>query len=284
MAMMYKNFFMYLLLYLISLVCVAKNVYAQTYTSPYAAGMGGAGVAAVSPLEAAYLNPAQLGFITKNHLHAFFLDEDMQDLDNEKWGIAAVDTTTSSLFPGSFTFTNGELDAATGKIKTRNYELSLGRKEYEKVSFGITLKRQEWKEPGVNEADHDFHFGVTFAPIKELGIAFVTYNVLEDNKERTPRKYVLGGYYILDPNIRFALDLAYQKEMNDNGNMDVMTGLAVPIGFVDVLAGYSKLSVINEEFFTSGLIWNGPRLSLAYAYRDGSKGSKSHNIDIGIFF
>jgi hypothetical protein len=281
---MSNKFFMYLPLYLITALCVVKNASAQTYTGPYGAGMGGAGRASVSPLEAAYMNPAQLAFISQNHFYGFFLDEELQNEDIKKIGVAGIDTTTSTLFPGSFTFTHGNIDTAAGKIKTRNYELSLGRREYEKVAFGITLKRQEWDGLGVEEADHDANIGITYAPVKELGLAFVTYNVIEDSKTRTPRKYALGSYYILDPFAKFALDLAYQEEDNADKGLDLMTGFTVPFGEVDMLFGYSKLSVINEEFFTTGFVWNGPRLSLAYAFREGSKGSKTHNIDFGFFF
>ncbi len=278
------KFFICLPLYLITALCVVKNAEAQTYAGPFASGMGGAGRAVVGPIEAAYMNPAQLGFISKSHIYAFFQDAEIRGQDQRDLGVVVVDTTTSELFPGAITFTDKKIKTAAGDVKTKNYEFSIGRREYDRVSFGATFKRQEWSEPTDDGAIHDINLGVTFVLMKELGLAVVAYNILEDGDERAPRKYAIGSHYMWDTYMKFALDFAYQKESNENHGMDIMGGVALPFAYFDVLLGYSKLSVINEEFFTTGLVWNGPRLSLAYSYQNGSKDSVVHNIDFGIFF
>ncbi|MCB0348989.1 MAG: hypothetical protein KDD37_09130 [Bdellovibrionales bacterium] len=265
-------------------LCVVKNAFGQTYTGPYASGMGGAGRAVLGALEAAYMNPAQLGYMSQNHIYGFLEDGEIRGQDERKIGVMGLDTTTSDLFPGAITYTDVSVKTSAGTVKTKNYEFSLGRREYDQLSFGITLKRQEWSEPGDSGADHDINLGITFVPIKELGLAFVTYNVLESGDERAPRKYALGTHYIWEPFMKVSFDLAYQELNSENSGMDVMGGVALPFGYVDLLFGFSSLATTNEEFFTTGFVWNGPRLSLAYSYQNGSKESVIHNIDFGVFF
>lgn len=279
----------YLSFYVLISLCVAKNAFAQaTY-----AGLGYSGVSMVSPLNGAFLNPALLSYMNNNHAYLLYNTGDFSLSggslrgDVDAYGIALIDTQTSALFKGAFTFTEQKWKFNSGaETKYRNYSLSIARLELKKWAFGLNFHRQEYSFSGVTENSHGADLGITYGISKDWGVSFVTNNIAVDEREHLPKVYHLGTHYIWEPFMRLNLDLSKRDRGTNKSQPEIAAGMAIPVGAMDLNMGYFHSEDLNTEYFTMGFAWKGPRLSLAYAYTDllGSEDAKVHYIDIGVFF
>tara|TARA_B110001454_G_scaffold219198_1_gene251656 strand:+ start:232184 stop:232990 length:807 start_codon:yes stop_codon:yes gene_type:complete len=244
-------------------------------TGSTAAGLGGAGRAAVAPGDVSTLNPANLA-----HLRGYFLYSRYMPGET---AYAISDNTPETAIPASVYYYQNQNE--------RTFKISLAEKIRKKISVGISGSFYQFKkdEQSANRANMDL--GLSFVPRDNLGFAFVGYNLVgasgnELIRDRTAPQVGFGSHYIYKGFLRFRADYM-------TGNNYKISDGQIMVGVENYLNRWMTWRVGFQENFsnivdiaTVGWGFDLPKFKLNYAYltETGSEPEVRHSVDLSIPF
>jgi hypothetical protein len=292
--MMYFKLTLFLFCFLFSYVIPTLS-FAQLYTGPVSAGVGGAGAASVEVIESSFLNPATLAhaptFVGGIFYQDGFVDGEFYDT---LVGINLIDNSEGVFMPGGFGFIQERMVfLEENSVNKRIWNLSLGSFIVPMFSAGISFHYVEAESGGEEFNNFNSTFGLLWNPHPDWGFAAVIHNMLGGN-EKTPlyfrdfKKAVLGLTFIASEYLRFRLDGSKLLEENPEEKLEVKGGIETFLSSFAVLRlGWKNDQLFKRDVLTGGLSFIGPRFTLDYSYQQ-SQDSKSlgslHSVDLSFPF
>ena len=270
---------------------------AQFFTGPAASGAGGAGRAAIDLGESAFLNPASIALIRRYNISAYYdFGRRAGEDDYHLWGLSLADGMPGNIVSGAVTYLRkqSEWNAGVGRMQ-QDLQIAFAGSPIERVAIGIAGHRltDQIMSPGSSGIEYsqiNAHLGVLWVPFENFGLGFVAYDVwpTDDSLPSSVRlipAHALGFNYVYDKWFRARLDLVRPDTMNEGRRIDVMSGIETFVNesFV-VRVGGKWQETADRTYFTAGLGYFGPRLSLDYSFQKDVRtgGSERHLIDLWI--
>lgn len=232
--------------------------------------MGQAGRAASDSIDAQYLNPAALPF-GKSYNFGFVYQSERAALENpvNRYAIVVTDNSGENGVTGGAGYLYRRSSFPNKTIVDQDFSLSFAGKLRTNWSIGIQGRRWFRQDnQGPNWTKHNIALGTMVVPADYLSFAFVAYDVLKDDDLDMIPVLALGSHFIIMDIIRLRADVSRQEKRNPNHEGVLNLGMEINAqeGFLFRVGGiWDELQ--KKRFFTAGLGWEGPRLSVAYAYR-----------------
>ncbi len=285
-----KNY-CYALLIVGCLACVCKpvNVFAQTFLGAAPEALGLAGRAALNPLEAHYLNPAALSFLQSYYVGGTY-KSDRGQLGNPEnaYNLVIIDNSSERLFSASFGYLYDRKSAPDNTIVDQDFSISLAAKVLPTASIGLQGRRLVRAiSNGPSFTKHNLTFGVLVVPASFLGLAFVAYDILDDADQDMIPTLSLGSHILILNILRLRADVTRQEKKNPDKKGSLNLGMEIDLSEGFLLRTGGAWDTLNHKtYWTGGLAWEGPKLSLAYAYRSEveTTGDIAHTVQAWLTF
>ena len=275
---------------------ISMPSHAQFLTGSRSAGAGGAGRASVDPIEAVFLNPANLAQLKKYYIG--FQGADSQDVSsgqNREASLAIADGTPDKLFTGGLAVTRRRVTSrGSTPIEQTNYQVGAANFLLPNLSLGAAVHRLESDfEGGAEHIQHNFNLGALWTPFENLGLAVVGYDLLRPSSD-IPSEIALqptvgaGMTLIYKEFFRWRLDITHPLKGNPESDSILMTGFeSVLAKLLTLRLGAQWQDVSKQTFLTSGFSWEAPRFALNYAFQkelQPSPGGNRHVFDLTFSF
>lgn len=266
---------------------------AQFFTGPAASAAGGAGIAAVDGGESSFLNPAGVAFI--QHYNASVIagvGKHPVEGDSNVMAASLADGTKDAMVPGALTYVRKRIDSPGGLSDTQtDIAVTIAGFPHRKLSLGITghrLTNQLLSSSyGAEFTQYNMHLGAVFVPVTNIGVGIVAYDIAPG--DATPRgihvvpTYAVGINLLYEKFFRARFDVVRPDTNNPGRRNNVHLGLET--FFQELIAfrvGGQWRETTDQGFFTAGLGYRGPKLSIDYSFqkdvRTGENGR--HLIDL----
>lgn len=290
-----KDCELYLIAGLVFFLVATPSFGQFTRVGPSLMATGGAGIAAISPLESPYVNPATLTHARSTSVGAFYRDGVWAKNSHETTFSGAVtDASSDVLFPASARYSReriGFRDFPT--IDSERIELSVAQFVFNGFSLGargVRLKQQPDGEDQVTQ--YDFSLGVLWVPTSSIGVGLVYNDLTNPGSEipshlRLPRAFELGGQYVFSQFFKLRLDIGRVEESNPGNKFRFRSGMeSKPNQFLAFRVGYQKDHWDKQEWWTAGFGFDGPNLKVNYAVAKNTVGAGGalHTIDLQLNF
>lgn len=265
-----------ILLFVIS----ASSARAQFFSGPSSAGTGNAGRAAVDPGEVMFMNPAALAFLQKYVVSGYYDVGQGSGLgDQSSWGFSLADGTPDTYMPGALSYIRKRTDATGGVSDTQqDIQLNLAGQPLKYMALGLAVHRFSDQilsaVRGQEYVQFNGHLGVILIPTPQIGIGLVGYDLVPKMSESTPSSlrvvptYAVGANYLYEKIFRARLDLIRPDMNNKGGRNDLAFGVESIFqeSLIVRLGGYCR-ETADQTFWTAGLGYHGPRLSIDYGFQ-----------------
>ena len=277
-------------------IFAGATAHAQFFTGPAASGAGGAGRAAVDLGEATFLNPAGVAFLQRYNASAYYAQgQHARDGQFNLWGFSLADGTPGNLFSGGLSYVRKRTDIGAFSDTQQDLQITVAGFPFKRASIGITghrLTDQVWYSSalGGEHEQSNAHIGLILVPFANLGFGFVAYDVLPTSDSvpaslRLVPTHAIGFNYLYEKTFRARLDFVRPDTSNPGRRVDVMAGAETFFheSFIFRLGGLWR-ETADRTYFTTGLGYNGPRLSFDYSFqKDVREGDNNrHLIDLWI--
>ncbi len=267
---------------------------AQTFNGVISRSIGGAGRAAVDPLDVGRLNPAGLVHLRNYSFGGQYREQNFSsDADGLLWSINVSDGSDGAAFPGAFTFEKRFVYTQRGRQEQDHYFVSLGQYLIENLSMGLTLhhlRTRAQQDDTTSMVNVDV--GLLWTPAPWLGLGLVGYN-LAGAKDGVPAlanlypSLGLGTHVILDELFRMRLDYMQQLEENTHSRGHLMAGFeSMVYQWVVLRAGWYEDGLAQSRGWTAGLGFDGPRLKANVSLEAPLSGSREtrYGVDMLVQF
>lgn len=282
---------MRILFYFLFCICVGKSSFAQLHLGPASSAKGGAGRASMDVVEAPFLNPAILALLEKNYLSMFYgLGSSTESNPMEgQVGLVMLDASKDTIAPGSFSYVRDYAQLNGEDNKINQYALSMGKFVSDGFAIGLSVIRQEMEAIGIGNkyADHNINFGALYNFNPMFSLSLTSYNLFQANRDRMPLIWAVGSRWQPQKFMSLYLDWEVQSNSENTFKPKTMFGLEFDWGMgLAWRAGYQWDQLKDRNFYTLGLSWIGPRLSLNYAYQNLQEydAESLHSVDFRVFF
>lgn len=252
---------------------------AQYFSGPAATAIGGAGRAAVDPLEAGALNPAVLAHMRRYYVGVNYSTDSHRDRPNTLWGATIADATEGTLFPASFSFLQKTTQFTEGsELLEKHFRLSAADMIYTGLAFGASVERLQQEFQGGKHAQHSGDISLLYSPTDWMGIAFVYYNLWGFNESvpqelTRPSQIAIGFHWLYKKFFRVRLDVLRQEKFNPGRKGVIMGGFETFLHKFFAIRGGLQVDDINKSnFVTAGFGWRGPKLKVDYAFANDLQG------------
>jgi hypothetical protein len=272
---------------------------AQFATGPIASAVGGAGRASLDPSEAGLLNPAAVAHLQRYYFSGNYgISNHEREGDLKQYGLLLADGTEGNSFPGSLSYTRRNLDSKGGGTETQSdIQLSLAEFFSERIALGFTVHRQSNERSqsiagGGEYTQYNGHIGLMLTPWDFVGLGLVAYDILPPREGvpsgiRTVPTFALGTNLIIQKILHVRLDLVRPDLDNPNRRTNVMAGFDTYFR-EDFAArvGVMAKETADQTYFTAGLGYKGPKLSIDYTYQKDTRVADSgrHLFDLWLPF
>lgn len=261
---------------------LAKPI-SQTNSSAANMSVGGAGRAAVTPAEAASLNPAILAHLRGRDLHS-------ATFSNE-WSLGIAENAPDTIVPAAFRFHRRKWRENNQEFIESDLRLALGQFISPQWAFGITGHQREIRLMEASWTSVNFDVGIMGVLSPRLSVAMVAYDALRPSELvpeglRRPVRTGIGANYLMTEMVRFRLDYLTAGN-NDWGRGEWMLGYEASLSqWLVVRMGGQWNVEVGEDRAAIGFGLELPRFRLAYAYKTGiTPGLEDiHSVDLGIPF
>lgn len=252
--------------------------------------LGGAGRATTSGAEGPFLNPATLA-INQNFQVGLFYGATNTESSGSSRDLAGIfiDNNPDSPVASSLSYARRSIEGPFGFMDQReDFVLSFGKTLLERVSFGLNVRYFRTSPNfGASKVLWNIGTGFLWSPMEDLGLALVFENMLDEHTPDQRPAVALGSHYLFMDITRFRLDLEAPQKFNNSNRLNVMAGLEfpLPVGLA-LRTGHRWDEVQDARYWTAGLGWEAPKLSLDYAYEQNSavSGIYTHLLSLRIFF
>ncbi len=290
-----RNHPVFLLIVLISIHCTQASAFSQEFVGVVSGGMGGAGRAALDPMEVGVLNPAGLMHLTKYYGGVEFSSlHPGEAVDIRQWKATLADASKDAAFPASFSYVQRQIRVEQGPDeKQQRFHLSVADEILKGLAIGVSVHHFMSRPDQVKtQTRTNADLGLLWTPSTNLGLALIGYNLMGHDEELISmtdlrRTVGVGINYMVPDIVNFRADYLQPIEENDDTLGVAMVGLerGLTAGFIMRL-GYQWNGLQESNWLTAGLGWVGPRLSFGYAYQKQtwSGDEVSHLIDLWLHF
>ncbi len=259
------------------------------HTGTVARALGGAGVAALSSAESAFLNPAHLPYLRGYDVGAFRSERHTRGVGSERdWALSLVDVTKGVMLPGAFTYVSRSYDIQGYRSDQQDFALNLGDRITPNLSWGARVRYFRTVTQGrSDESLFNGGIGLLFAPMREFGIGLMADNILDSHTQTLRPVTTIGAHYLYQDFFRIRADLAFPTKSNPDRKAIIMTGLEIlPRPDIAFRFGGRIDDQIKQNFLTAGLGWDGPRLGIDYAFekRLDASDDHAHSLDLRVHF
>ena len=284
------------LAFLFCFLLIPKTAHAQFFTGPIASSVGGAGIAALDPSEAGILNPAAVA-----HLRSYYIGGNYayghheRDGDSRSFGAILSDGTEGNAFPGSLSIQHRVNEPRGGANSSTTLDISIAAATFisERISIGASVHRQadEVSNQG-NFSQYNGSIGILYTPLDYFGIGAVVYDLLPPGESnpaiiQTTQTYAVGANLLIKKLLNVRLDVSRPDRNNPNHRNNILTGLDTYFR-PDFAVRFGMLfkESVDETYFTAGLGYKGPKLSVDYTFQKDVRVADSyrHMFDLWIPF
>lgn len=268
---------------------------AQFQTGPIASATGGAGRASLDPGEAGLLNPASVAHLRRYYFSGNYgMGQHERDGDMRQYGLLLADGTEGNTFPGSLSYTRRTLERKGGVTETQSdIQLALAEFFSDRIAMGFAAHRQTNEvTSGGDHTQYNGHVGLMLTPLDNLGFGAVIYDFIPPRDSvpsgiRTVPTFAVGTNLIIQKILYLRLDLVRPDLDNPNRRTNVMGG--IDTYFREDFAarvGVMALETKDQTYFTAGLGYKGPKLSVDYTYQKDTRVADSgrHLFDLWLPF
>lgn len=248
-------------------------------------GAGNTGVASVEAGDMIYLNPALIA-----HLRGFHFDVDYNRMKTEandkvqtQWGVTLLENTDLSLFPSSFAYRSSR--------DLKETRLAVGNFIMQTFTMGIGLNYQHLILDDKHYYQTGFDLGFVYTATDHLGLGVAFYNAGFQGKNipaavKLSPAASLGLNYIYEQFVRFRAEALFRDDEDEPvGKFGLESFLS---SWVALRLGYMSDSNVKpqQNIYTAGIGFLGPRFHINYAYQVDSKESSNntHSIDFNLPF
>ena len=267
---------------------------AQFFTGPAMAGTGGAGRAAIEGSESAILNPATLSYMDRYYIAVPFAESTHPANGYEQtYGLMLADGTPDKMVPGAISYLRRRVAFGGTEANLQDVHVAIGGQAYKYVSIGVAGHYRTFEQenlPDYFQTNGDF--GALVTPLENLGIAFVAYNFLSAKDSvplgiRDVPTLAVGINYLYGEAFAARLDLVRPDKYNPNRRTDVQLGIQTTFAESFFLRfGSNWKETEDKTYLTTGFGYQGPRLSVNYAYQQDVRESAGtrHIVDLWMGF
>ncbi len=251
----------------------------QYYTGTVARALGGAGVAALSSAESAFMNPAQLAHLKGYFVAGYRSERHTRNVGSEQeWALAVVDVTPGVLIPGGLTYVSRKYHLTGFAGDEQDLTLNIGNKLGSVLSWGTRVRYFNSKPWGAGEVTiFTGGFGLLYTPLNNLGFGLTSDNILDNHSASIRPTTTLGANYIFDTIISFRADVCYPHKSNPDRKGIIMLGTELtPRDDVGVRLGTRIDDQIKQNFVTAGLGWQSPRFAIDFAFERRLQSADDH--------
>ena len=262
----------------------------QTFLGAGPEALGQAGRAAVHPVDSHYLNPAALPF-SKEMSFGTAYQMAAPSLPNPQntFAIVVTDNGPDKPVTGSFGYLYRRSSFTDKTIVDQDFSLDFATKIFPTVSLGVQGRRlfRQVSNGGSGFTKHNVSAGVLVLPAPFLGFSFVAYDMLNDDDLDMIPVMSIGSHIVIMDIVRLRADVTRQEKLNPEkkGTLNLGMEITGAEGFF-LRTGGAWDTLHNRTFWTGGLAWEGPKLCLAYAYRDNVNlaGDTAHTLEAWLNF
>jgi hypothetical protein len=264
--------FVYLILFMISTVIGIinpKHAIAQEFSGPIASSTGGAGRGSALGPDAHFLNPAGLSFIEGFFGSYLNRSESFQNYDAiNDWAVQLTDAHEGALVPAAFSYISTDRITSGRRFSETNYQLSMATRIIQRWSVGAVGRRwDETNAGGVTEEIWQLGVGVLGYPLDGFSVGFTANNMLDEHTSRIRPELGLGSEVFFEDIFRVRVDGIYPTKFNPRKKGILAAGVETIFdNGMRVRMGSQWDDVENNAKWTAGVGWEGPRISLQYAF------------------
>ena len=272
----------------LSLLC--KPCWSQTFYPPASAALGESGRASVVPIDALFLNPAALALSQSQYEFAGLYRADSAGTDRPtiQGGGAIVDNSPDVAASGGAYYMATRRASPSNTINDSEIGIGTGAHILERLSFGLLGKRVARSNlNGPAWVKYNVNAGFLLTPDPNFGVAFVAYNILNDDDLDLIPQLSMGINWNILGILRLTADVSRYEKMNPERKGNLGSGVEFDAGEGFFLrTGGIWDSYMGQRYWTAGLGWVGPKLSLDYAYRMNTEvvGDQAHTFDLRLIF
>ncbi len=276
-------------------------------TGPIAAGLGGAGRAAVDSTESAWLNPAGLVHVPRYHAAFSHQQSSLESGDSYRdFALMLSDGEPGRSTAGALSYVNRRtLRGGVGEVVGSQQDIQLSFASFvpfpRRLSVGVTLRHLIHQEYGGDVSQNNFSLGFLMPVGRTWGFAIVGADLAGASDTVSPEARMiptlgLGVHVVAHPLLRLRADWvkAFEQEAPlsrrggpsaDSGRSDLRMGLES--WFREDFSfriGGAWLESRDQMWTTTGIGFKGPNLSFGYAFeRDVRSGEATrHTFDLWI--
>ncbi len=244
-------------------------------------GMAGAFRAVADDNSALSFNPGGITQSLRYAIEALYYWSDFtEELPERIYHVSIVDSKTSKIGAG-FSFTREELSQGGGRD---TYTLALAEDYRSYFHIGISGKYLRFKG-----TDDDSFFtsdiGIITTPWKPyLSVAVVGYNLITNARDEASPRLGLGLATRPSDAITLAADTV--KDWDNNDVRYNFGGEVLLRGQFGLRGGYSGDQHSAGNFYSLGLGWYSPRITLNYGFQEGVSelDLRAHSVSFIIYF
>ncbi len=251
-------------------MCNLPFALGQTFLGAAPESMGDSGRAATDAIESHYLNPAALAFTKDYHMGGVFQEARIGlETPANNYAFVVTDNSPDKFAAAGLGYVYKRSSFVDRTYIDQDFSLSFAGKVLPTFSLGMQghrLVRQV--SGGGGFVKHNLTFGTLIVPSRFLGVAVVAYDMLADDDLDLVPVIALGVHVVVLDIIRLRADIARQEKRNPDRQGSLGLGLEIVGGYGFLVRTGGLWDNLNRQtFWSTGLGWEGPNLSLAYAYK-----------------
>lgn len=279
----------------IVLVSLLFSLTSWSQVGPQIDGSGGAGLATVNPMESPAVNPAA---ITQLEEYYAGIQYHQSHIDNnttlDQYSLVLTDSSRSGIGTGSLLYRYKDYERGGTQIREDMLQGSLAAYINSKLSLALTGYgiKTEIKN-GVDYTQSNMDLSLLWVLTNKLALGFKTQAVFgaDDDAVFLPSKVLptggIGAQYYITEMFIVRGDLYYAYDDNPDNSLSHHLGLemAMRAGW-RLRGGISIDERKDENRYSFGLGWQGPRLRFAYAYQKEYRQEYggAHSVDFYVDF
>jgi hypothetical protein len=285
----FKVSFIPLIVLAVSVFCLAESAFCQTFYGATVEAMGGAGRAAVNPIESHFLNPGAMVFSKGTNFGGVFQEGDISlPTPVNNYAFAITDNDVDKFVNGGVGYVYKRSSFPDHTLFDQDISISLAAHILPTIGVGFQFHRLfRQNSAGPAYVKYNSTVGFLAVPSPWFGLAFVAYDYLGDNDEVLIPTFAVGSNINILDIMRIRADVVRPELQNPTHAVVFSVGDEFILGYSLFLRVGGKWDLIqNQTYFSAGLGFEGPKLNVGYAYRNNVNvdGDAYHTIETWLTF
>jgi hypothetical protein len=251
-------------------LCIS-SVNAQTLFTAGPEALGDAGRAAINPVDSHFLNPAAMAFTHGYNFGGVFQEGQLtSDSPKNNFGLVVSDNSPDTFAAASLGYAYKRQSYPNNVIIDQDFSLDVAVRIFPTISLGVQGHQLVESNPlAKNFTKYNVSLGALIVPTPIFGFSFTAYDVLNDDDLNMIPILSLGGHVIVMDILRFRADIWRLEKKNPNhaGSLGLGMEIVGAEGFL-IRTGGLWDTLTAQTYWTAGIAWEGPRLSVAYGFKD----------------